>query len=744
MTDNFEEELTLLERLESSARVVPRGWFRWLHNHYFGRYGLSHRELVYGDIFNEAWSQASDKPEPLYKREGGSAGQWVAMLNKHAWLAGMKLLVWTVVAYWHHLDSQARGAFIAGASEFRLTERQVLKLITQSTKLAFTSESACQLGCNSARYQGTAVLEALLQHHGDAISGTVSRFDVTSSPFPDGDDTLSQLSHRVIDMILEAALIWNNVEAARLVLQHGASPDIPVWQLERSYNQRYSALGYVIDSDFTGDDKRRMELINLLLDHGANPAGIEFAGKSHELFLTLSKGWNDLAERLIAGGASLTKQPDAGEVAPRSGAGGSEYLVIGPGPHFYGHFGDDLRWARDAIGSIIPLVSISEKYSFYSADGQGGQLSTFMDQVVGNMENLKRYEALGLDTRLSAEELCTAIKRNAYDSLVYLLSKHGDEAARRAMFRIRRRRPAIGTGQRYLELPPQEDGVNIAADFSPGANLEPFLLPDGSKVHVDLTAIAPPGHDLGPCHQGYFWLRSDNVVLRRRKDRVVVRRVEQIWRMEPMPLRPPGICREQRYLDACLPCVREVDGQFINLGMSLHGLRQWAPKGCELSSVSTPWEHLPAYVAILDSAEERINAQNTWNSRPPSPRLSTDELRGYPPEFWCHLVRMSDGFIGIPREGCTAGPYLIKSYRAWAKTAKKRERTFVPDPRLLEWEYWAETPPDFRPYLYIDSLANNRVSVVGADYYNRYAHAMTERVRNWLWDLQQQKKQIPR
>lgn len=94
MTDHLEEELTLLERLESSARVVPRGWFRWLHNHYFGRYGLSHRELVYGDIFNEAWSQASDKPEPLYKREGGSAGQWAAMLNKHAWLAGMKLLVW--------------------------------------------------------------------------------------------------------------------------------------------------------------------------------------------------------------------------------------------------------------------------------------------------------------------------------------------------------------------------------------------------------------------------------------------------------------------------------------------------------------------------------------------------------------------------------------------------------------------------------------------------------------------------
>jgi hypothetical protein len=68
-----------------------------------------------------------------------------------------------------------------------------------------------------------------------------------------------------------------------------------------------------------------------------------------------------------------------------------------------------------------------------------------LDKVIGDLKRLKKFESQGLDTRLTAEEFCTAIDMNASEGLGYLLSKYGDDLQERVFAAIRERKPDFGT-----------------------------------------------------------------------------------------------------------------------------------------------------------------------------------------------------------------------------------------------------------------------------------------------------------
>lgn len=717
-----------LKTMTTEEPAEPRGWFRWLHNHYLGRYGSMHPGMINGDTFS-TWEKTS--PNPDTPEEKVDIDLLAALLERHAWACGMKKYTKAAAGLWDRLSSLSRGAFMAGLSEQAFDEEPDLidRTMSRLDSAELSPESLCQLACNAIKNKRTDLLEALLAQY-QQPTGIVRRFSASDSGDAWESEEVERLSPRVIDMILEASLICNNIDAARLALTHGANPDIPFWQLERSSNHKYSALGYVIDSEHAQNMQSHNEMAELLLDQGASPSGIAYAGYNHELFLALGNGWYDLADRLLAHGASFQKPVSTDEIAPAVRTAGSESVVLGPGgPNFFGFFGDKLKWAVENIGSIIPLVPVSEKMSFFSSHAQGGSRSTFMDRIVGNLDRLRWYESLGLDTRLSAEELSTAVSCGAFDSLVYLLSKHGETARDRAMFRIRLFRPDIGTAWRHMVMIPQADGVNIASDFNPQGQ-QSFDLPDGSRLFVDLSAVAFPGHTLGPCAEGFFWLRKDIVTLRRRKDRVVVYRLEKKWVMEPLPLRKPGTCRGQQYLDECLPLIREIDGKYIHLGVTLGRLWWVLPEG-EMRNAVPQWNKTPGYDGIQDQAEELIRAQDAWNARPPEPCLTDWELQGYPPEYWCYLVRLDKGFISMTEESCHGNLTLLKDYNSWARSAKRREREFTPDRRLLEWDFWHEIPPDYKPYYYWDTMFGDRGSVTMGSYDNKYEREMASKVRCW-------------
>jgi len=433
-----------LKKLAASAPVEPLGWFRFLHDHFLGRNIDEYHGPIFMPVFRQGWEIVSNNPENFPDVDDSL---WLDVLNRHAWTVGMMGLVKPLKIHWKNMTRLARGSFLAGFSE-RYPSRKIWRIIiAKLPHLEFTPEILCQLACNAIRYNRKDALAVLLNTITD-ITSPIHRGDGFIYPESRWPEIMDQLSHRLIDLVLEAALVRNNYDAIKLALEHGADPNIPLWWLERSFNEKHCALSFAISKD-------NRELAELLLQHGANPAGNSFSGRNSPYFQAHQHGsnWYAFADDLYAK-ASLEATPPkrpTSESAVKSE--GSEWEVFLPvSGRFFGHFQKELDWARSEIGSIIPLVSVDEKESFYHGDAQGGYHKTVLDLVMGNLTKLKKFEAMGMDTRLSAEELCTAVEGNAYDCLVYLLESHGAAIRDRVFVEIVRRKPDFGPGHSHAEF----------------------------------------------------------------------------------------------------------------------------------------------------------------------------------------------------------------------------------------------------------------------------------------------------
>jgi len=105
-----------------------------------------------------------------------------------------------------------------------------------------------------------------------------------------------------------------------------------------------------------------------------------------------------------------------------------------------------VTWAKKALSGLIPLFDIGKKSAFYEAGAQGGYKFTPLQILLRNdkIERLKKYEALGVDTRLTAEEICTGIDNRAYNCLRYLLHPLGPETWTEVVAVIRETHPKFG------------------------------------------------------------------------------------------------------------------------------------------------------------------------------------------------------------------------------------------------------------------------------------------------------------
>jgi hypothetical protein len=499
-------------------------------------------------------------------------------------------------------------------------------------------------------------------------------------------ETIAQLSSRCIDLVLEAALISKKSSAVRLALTHRANPDIPIWVLERSFSEKHCALSFCIE-------KRMKDSFDAVLAAGASPGGIPFCTPNLPLFHAISTSQHTMAIKLLKRGGSFADS-DVGEKRKRTIADvrRKKPRLISPArDYFFGHRSEDLEWVRGSIASILPLVPVEEKPCFYIGNGQGGRWSTFLDIAGNDVKILRRYEKLGLDARPSAEEFLSVVKSGSYDKLLYLLSDVPEPAKARVLFRVRRRDPSFGEDG-PMALLPQDDRVTDAEGFDPGPQ-KPLVLADGSALFVDFAAIAGPGHSHGPCLEGHFWDLAGKPAMRRRGERTIMTRLDSRWEMAK---RPQNIYQ----LKELLPVIRRIGGRDIRLGCMLGSLT-FLVRDENLAGQIRDWEDSSGFKKIAEEASGRIEAQDRWNTRPPEPALSEDELDGYPKEFWPFLDRVDSGVIGMPPE--KAGAAMLREYRIWERRNKK-EDTFVPDPRILDCDIWQRVPPELKPFLTWDDL----------------------------------------
>lgn len=541
----------------------------------------------------EAWHTLDCMAEDSDNRQ---LDKVLPVMEHHAWAAGTNLSLDLAGKLWPRLSAGAQGRFLAGAARhLPLRDQQDEKSLADFILASLPSgqldaQSAAECAANAIRADRSDLLTAVLEHSDFDPDGVVERL---SDEYKSFHDEISQHATRILDVLLETAVRFKRAEAVELLLKAGASPNLPCWNLERSYSEWFSVLSYSINP--RGFSELSERIANLLLEHGANPRGLACEDVNKPLKLSLDKKLWELADRLLdlgadfSGGHELTRE---------------EQEEFERWPLRYGISADELKWVQEKIAPLLPLAQPWEIPMFYRGGGQGGSFSTFLDSLLNeqSLDRLKHFEAGGLSTQLSPAIFVDIVKWKDLDFLLYLL--RNEPNLERIVFRARRRNPAIGTNRlQALLCLPQDDRVNELLDFDP-RDQEPLSLPDGSRFYVYLDAVAPPDHANGQLREGYFWLEEHSPVHRRRKDRVIVREIKREWKMVEIP------ANDYQMIDM-MPVVKEMSGRFFLPGI-IAGKMQFGqifPE--EWQSLVSAWMDAPferAKQAFRRRIQEQISA----------------------------------------------------------------------------------------------------------------------------------------
>lgn len=412
--NNSEAPSSLAEIIEALAAYRsqrPIGMIESMH------YGFSLR--------NHGMFDREEQPEPMLQLErlvGEIGNEWLpqitSLMEVQAWKAGKMQMRALPTRIWSDLTPSARAHYLAGLSynlmswlippdvNAALSEEILQKLETA----ALDAECAAEIAANAIRSGCLDLLKAVLAHHNFDPNGQVCR---DRGPFDQErfSQHLSVLSTRVLDVLLEAAVRCQKPEAASILLDLGASPDLPCWNLERSFNDWFSLLSFSLNGMNQTDGDAPTALVDLLLEHGADPQGLECEGKNNPLIHAIYRSHWELVDRLLELGARFEGGLD--ETAKR--------IQAEPSWMFYSQA--DVDWVNQALGPLIPLVNFWEVPWFHRGHAQGGYTRTFLSYFLKDDELplLKKYVARGLPTKLTATIVLDMVKGGYCQALSYLL-----------------------------------------------------------------------------------------------------------------------------------------------------------------------------------------------------------------------------------------------------------------------------------------------------------------------------------
>lgn len=205
---------------EKIRPVEASGWFRWLHCHFYSRYP---REVV-PNVEETGIDWAAVKLSD-------DLGDWQSWINPHLWTIGASGNRLLLEAIWDDLTPLQRGTALAGFSEGHKPKDWIAPGLS---KCSFDALTTSELVCNALLHRRSDIIPDILRLSTD-LSGSVIRYASPSRREIGASDTAGKLSRRCIDMILEAALIQENLATVRLALDHGADPNIPIWVADRTY-----------------------------------------------------------------------------------------------------------------------------------------------------------------------------------------------------------------------------------------------------------------------------------------------------------------------------------------------------------------------------------------------------------------------------------------------------------------------------------------------------------------------------
>jgi len=395
MKDKDISTAELLEFLLEQEVLPPLGWFNCLPGMYsWGLVELNdpgRNEQFDGEDWYELYRRF-ETPAPETDQ------QLIPLMEKHAWLIGRLGLSPLAERVWPDLSRSARGNYLAGISN-HMSEAAEPAFTAKTSEADFSSTALCELTVNGlAKGQWQTVIGLL--DNPATLTGEIQRFvafrgKVLTRKYK----ALDALSHRVVDVLLEATLRLGKIEAVGDLLNLGASPNISLWQVFSSCSYGYCALSYAIRNNL-------FPCVPMLLDAGANPNGNKFSGLGQSLLFALHGGDWASADLLLQRGARFvgSKLDDFGVMQPSD---------------------ETVAWVRQIAGQDLPLESIFTKPQCATPfDFMYGMNHTYLTAMLGHkgrLDRLKQYVSLGLDARPTAEELGYGIELGDVIILEYLL-----------------------------------------------------------------------------------------------------------------------------------------------------------------------------------------------------------------------------------------------------------------------------------------------------------------------------------
>jgi hypothetical protein len=421
-----------LERLRRLAPLEADGLFQTLHYPYGTVASLETfiSRKKRNEQFGDAWRLTKSL---LRKATPTTTSLLHEVFVQHAREFGTRVNRAVAEQCWAAADPFVRGNFLAGfAGRVRKrADRAWLKAHLAEVK--FGTVAACETAVEATTNQVPQLLSLVLAQP-EVLRERVPRPDALDKKCP-WQERAAELSDFIVDLILEAGLKFRYLPAIRGALAAGANPNLKVWVLGRSYNEKFCPLSYAIEHEMPA-------AAQLLLEAGADPRGTPYGGRGKPLFAALANERDRLADQLLAAGASFQERDDP--VPRTSKKKKKKDRFSESGFVFYDVFPDELEEVRKAIGDLVPLVEVKAKRSFYKGNGQGGSNHLLLPTIVGDNDNLKRlkkYEARGLDVRLSAEDICHLVRDGAVRCLTHLLDRAAPEATARVITQLRRAFP---------------------------------------------------------------------------------------------------------------------------------------------------------------------------------------------------------------------------------------------------------------------------------------------------------------
>ena len=488
-TDEEARLKELYELISQSDVSPPFSRFRYLHDDFGSRF----RDLLCPQQkpLEEAWRDAAPILKEISQDDLKLPPNWIDQVKIHSWTVARSGGVNLLNASWNSFGIAEKNRALAGISNLFSECRAVgwAEIMSNCGAISwaekhlaeteFDLDSALEFGCNAIYYKQADLFERAVRLASEFFENEVDRVTPLKRFGESWRDYLEALPTRFIDVWLEAAARVNNTDAMLRCLECGADPNISIWTLERSFNEKNSLLSLVIKKACAYDGRinpHNHETIKTLLDLGADPVGTDYEGKNQAFYRAWCVHDWKLVDKMIDLGASFSGGNLRASVNTEKSGSKVPFPPLGLRLKE-----DEIEWAEKTFSDLIDFEKIESVPYFYSPNAQIGYYTTFVDSIFSGdlVAELIRYEKQGLPTRFTIATFLSAIDSGAFHCLKYLLGEQASNPED-AFQRIMKHRPDFATAGNQYMCRPEPNGLNVIRQFNT-YDQPPITMPDGTR-----------------------------------------------------------------------------------------------------------------------------------------------------------------------------------------------------------------------------------------------------------------------